>query len=66
MKNISIVVVVMCLLVAFTAFLNWRDNQIAQASDKYAECVSVAYKVSPVEFYQENGYYPECYKYDDI
>lgn len=37
-----------------------HDREVMKAGDQYIECVETNFHVSPAEYYELNGSYPEC------
>jgi len=50
-------------LVAISLFFGWvaeHDKKVAEAAQKYEECVKKEYGRTPVQVYVETGFYPKC------
>jgi len=44
-------------------FIKWSNNhleRINKAAESYETCVWSQYHMSPINYYQEHGAYPEC------
>lgn len=38
-----------------------HDADVMTSGDRYAECIQENFRMTPAEYYQENGEYPDCY-----
>jgi hypothetical protein len=54
----SLILLALALLVAWTVK---HDQLVAQASQDYEKCMHERTGMSPANFYQLHGYYPECF-----
>ena len=63
MKIVKIIFVLVAVILVGRLFIIWsknHDEQIEKSANRYEECVRSEYGVSPAQWREENGSYPEC------
>lgn len=60
-KNIiAVLVLIVSFGVIFIILTEQRDRALMKVLDKYEACVEAEYHMTPSQFYNYNGSYPEC------
>jgi hypothetical protein len=62
MEKIKIYIGATIVILAVLAWSEVRGAQVMIAAGKYEECVQVEYGTTPMEYYWDQGEYPECEK----
>lgn len=63
MKIIKVTLAVIVAIIAtglFTTWTQYHDEQVAEASKRYEDCVSKKFETTPGAYYYSHGHYPTC------